>query len=64
MLLSKKSLESLIDLVEIKLSCIEIFDTHDTRTVKHLEKCRLELYELAGQTPQGEIVPLRARAVA
>ncbi len=64
MLLSKKSVETLIDLVEIKLSCIEVFDSHDTRTFKHLEQCRLELYELTGQAPKGEVVPLRGRAVA
>jgi hypothetical protein len=64
MLLSKKSVETLIDLIEIKLSCIEVFDTHDTRTVKHLEQCRAELYELTGKAPQGEVVPLPGRAVA
>jgi hypothetical protein len=63
-MLSKKSVETLIDLIEIKLSCIEIFDTHDTRTVKHLEQCRQELYELAGKAPQGEVVPMPGRAVA
>ncbi len=43
MLLSKKSVETLIDLVEIKLSCVEVHDSEDSRTVEHLEKCRQEL---------------------
>ena len=64
MLLSKKSVETLIDLVEIKLSCIEIFDTQDTRTVKQLAQCRRELYELSGKAPQAEIIPLADHAVA
>ena len=64
MLLSKKSLETLIDLVEIKLSCIEVFDTHDSRTLQQLQQCRQELYELTGKAPQGEIVPMAGRAVA
>ena len=64
MLLSKKSVETLIDLVEIKLSCIEVFDTHDNQTLKQLEQCRQELYELTGQAPQGEIVAMAGRAVA
>ena len=64
MLLSKKSVETMIDLVEIKLSCMEIFDTNDNRAVKRLEQCRSELYGLSGQAPQGEVIPLGGRAVA
>jgi hypothetical protein len=52
MALTKKSVEVLIDLVEIKLSCIEVFDTLDRQTVKALENCRCELYELAGKHPE------------
>ncbi len=64
MLLLKKSVETLIDLIEIKLSCIEVFDTHDTKTIKGLELCRTELYELSGTPPQGEVIPMPGRAVA
>ena len=64
MLLSKKSVETLIDLVEIKLSCIETFDTQDTRTVKQLAQCRRELYELTGKVPQTEAFPIAGHAVA
>lgn len=62
--LSKKSVETLIDLVEIKLSCIEVFDTHDNRTLQQLEQCRRELYGLMGKTPKVDVVPLSGRAVA
>ena len=59
MALSTKSVEDLIDLVEIKLSCIEIFDNQDARTVKSLEQCRRELYELMGRLPVFDVVSLR-----
>ena len=64
MLLSKKSVETLIDLVEIKLSCIEVFDTNDTKVLRGLERCRNELHELTKMPPQGEVVPIDDRAVA
>ncbi len=62
MALSTKSVEDLIDLVEIKLSCIEIFDNQDARTVKSLEQCRCELYELMGRPPMADVVTLREHA--
>lgn len=49
MALARKSVEELIDLVEIKLSCIEVFDTQDRQSVGRLEQCRRELYELVGK---------------
>jgi hypothetical protein len=51
MTLTKKSVETLIDLVEIKLSCIEVFDGQDGQTVNRLEQCRRELYGLMGKEP-------------
>lgn len=67
MALSKKSIEALLDLVEIKLSCIEISDREDAREVKALEQARKELRALAGIPPAAQIVPLaapiRARAI-
>jgi hypothetical protein len=62
--LSKKSVDTLIDLVEIKLSCVEIYDSEDSRTVSHLEKCREELYGLIGEAPRGEVLALPRRASA
>lgn len=51
MSLTRKSVETLIDLVEIKLSCIEVFDGQDGQTVNRLEQCRKELYSLVGKEP-------------
>lgn len=48
MSLSRRSVETLIDLVENKLSCVEIFDRDDQREVINLEHCLKELKELAG----------------
>ncbi len=43
MSLSKRVVETLIDLVEIKLSCIEVYDREDKREVTGLERCLQEL---------------------
>ncbi|MDR2067926.1 MAG: hypothetical protein LBP41_02985 [Holosporaceae bacterium] len=42
-MLSKQSLDILIDLVEIKLSVIMVQDKDDVREVKRLKVCRNEL---------------------
>ena len=49
MSLSKQVLETLIDLVEIKLSCVEVYDREDAREVSALEQCRRELQALLTQ---------------
>ena len=43
MALSKRCIETLLDLVEIKLSTIQIFDREDAREANVLENCRDEL---------------------
>lgn len=43
MSLSKVSLETLIDLVEIRLGCVEVYDREDARELTALERCRKEL---------------------
>ncbi len=48
MTLSKRSLETLLDLVEIRLSCVEIWDRDDAREVKVLQAARKELLGLNG----------------
>ena len=64
MTLSKRTLETLIDLVEIKLSCVEIYDREDARELSALEQCRGELLALAGMTAgQLEEIVTRADAV-
>ena len=46
MSLSKRVVETLIDLVEIKLSCVEVHDRDDKREFAGLERCRQELQKL------------------
>jgi hypothetical protein len=43
MSLSKRSIEMLLDLVEIKLSYMDISDREDARDLQVLERCREEL---------------------
>jgi hypothetical protein len=62
--LTSNSIETLIDLVEIKLSCIEIMDRDDARTVKSLEQCRGDLYALLGKPPVADVISLREQAAA
>jgi hypothetical protein len=45
-MLSRQSLEILIDLVEIKLSTIMIMDKEDVREVRRLKNCKSELIRL------------------
>ena len=60
--LSKRTIETLTDLVEIKLSCIQVFDRDDAREMAALERARRELTALVsgknGQTvvafPEGD----------
>ncbi|MGH6948093.1 MAG: hypothetical protein ACREDZ_12260 [Kiloniellales bacterium] len=47
--LSTRAVETLLDLVEIKLSCIEIYDREDSRELSKLEQCRDELLSIAGR---------------
>jgi hypothetical protein len=50
--LTKRSVETLIDLVEIKLSCLQVFDRDDAKELAALEQARRELQEiLPAQTP-------------
>ncbi len=41
--MSKRTLETLIDLVEIKLSYMEVIDREDARELANLERCLGEL---------------------
>jgi len=55
MSLSQRSIETLLDLVEIKLSCIEVYDREDAREKSCLENARKELSAMIGRrlTPVG-----------
>jgi hypothetical protein len=46
MALSQRTLDTLVDLVEIKLSCLEIYDREDSRELQNLERCRDELLNM------------------
>ena len=48
MSLSTRAVETLIDLVEIKLSCLEVSDRDDAREHANLEQCLSELRTMAG----------------
>jgi len=55
MSLSKPCIQTLLDLVEIKLSCLEVTDREDARERDILTRCLLELRaESCGQ--DGELV--------
>jgi hypothetical protein len=56
--LSRPTVETLIDLVEIKLGCMEIYDRDDARELKALEACRDELQVLraSGSLPKKAMV--------
>jgi hypothetical protein len=43
MALSKQSIETLIDLVEIKISYMDVLDRDDAKELRGLERCRDEL---------------------
>lgn len=47
MSMSKRAIGTLLDLVEIKLSTIQIFDREDAREQALLESCRDELEAMA-----------------
>ena len=57
MALTLKTLETLIDLVEIKLSLMEVYDREDAREVASLEECLKDLRTQAGiEAPAGPVV--------
>jgi hypothetical protein len=47
--LSQRSVETLLDLVEIKLSCLEVYDREDAREKSYLENARRELSSMKGR---------------
>ena len=57
MTLSRRTVETLIDLVEIKLSCLEVFDREDAREQACLEVARRELQALMPPRRKAEVVP-------
>lgn len=47
--LSTQSRETLIDLVEIKISCMDVWDREDRRELATLERCLRELKALGDE---------------
>lgn len=58
--LSKQSIETLIDLVEIKISYMDVLDRDDAKELRGLERCRDELKAMSA-TVAADVVPF-ARA--
>jgi hypothetical protein len=69
-MLTSKSLETLIDLVEIKLSCLEVWDREDAKERKALEGALKELVSMRGVAKRplaigaAEIASLRSANIA
>ena len=63
--LSRDALETLLDLVEIRLGSVEIYDREDARELKQLEKTRDQLNAMLGlglRRAQALAVPGHANA--
>ncbi|MSO77347.1 MAG: hypothetical protein EXQ87_10645 [Alphaproteobacteria bacterium] len=57
--LSRGTVKLLIDLIEIKLGCIEVYDRDDMRDVRALERARAEMLSLLGRAvPEPAVVRL------
>ncbi len=61
MSMTERSLETLTDLVEIKLSMMEVFDREDARELANLERCRDELVSMTRGLKKGEVVSMAGR---
>lgn len=64
MSLSKRSVEMLFDLVEIKLGCLVVYDREDERERTVLERCLKELAEYKALMQKAPVVVESARKVA
>lgn len=51
--LTREAVETLLDLVEIRLGCVEIYDREDARELRQLEKARDQLNAMLGLKPAG-----------
>ncbi len=56
MILSKQSISTLVDLVEIKLGCMEVHDREDARELTALENCREQLLALKAGHGENQVV--------
>ena len=60
MSLSRKALETLVDLVEIKLSCLEVYDREDNRELVTLQQARDELLAQTKGGSKGSVVSIQS----
>ncbi len=56
MSLSKRSIDVLVDLLENKLSCMQVYDRDDARELAILEQCRRELLALRNPASDTTVV--------
>ena len=54
---SRESLETLLDLVEIRLGHVEVYDREDARELKQLKQTRVQLTNMLG-LPEPAALPL------
>ena len=58
--LTRGTADLLIDLVEIKIGCMEVWDREDARELKALEKARCELAAMLGRPAPQPIAAMPA----
>ena len=56
MALSPRAIETLTDLIEIKLSCMQVYDREDARELAALEQCRRELVGMTTNPDGSEVI--------
>lgn len=61
---SPRSIETLIDLVEVRISSIEGIDRNDIRAINRLKKCLGELETYIGHKPEPVVVSFAAEGNA
>mgnify|MGYP007025802697 CR=1 FL=1 len=57
MSISERTVETLLDLVEVKLSYMQVSDREDQRELSQLESCRRELRGLMAAVPAAKARP-------
>ena len=62
--LSRDALETVLDLIEIKLQSMEVFDRDDAREAKSLGEARTEIASILGLTLVPLVPPAPASATA
>jgi hypothetical protein len=63
-MLTRRSIELLLDLVENKLDLLEVVDREDREVARELEKCRRGLAAAIGKSEETEAMPEDLRPAA